>query len=252
MKRQSLPFDFSNGRGQVLAGTLDRPLETPRFFGVFAPCFTCTKESHGAAKICRALAEDGVAMLRFDITGLGRSEGDFAEQNFSTRILDIIAACQAVEAAFEAPKLLVGHSMGGTASLSAAKHLPLLRVVATLGSPADPAYTADKFEETGAITHKGERIEIDVLGRPTLFRPDFIDNLRAQNTAEDTAALTQKLLIFHAPHDDIVSFKNAEIMKQRAGDKARLIPLDPAATHLFERRGDDAVFVAKTLLERVE
>src|SRR3954462_5513533 len=109
MTRKSIRHKFSNGRGQELAGTIDMPAHEPLFWGVFAPCFTCPKESHGAAKICRALAEDGVAMLRFDMTGLGESDGRFADTNFTTRTQDIVAACKHVEKEFGPPKLLIGH-----------------------------------------------------------------------------------------------------------------------------------------------
>jgi len=250
MGRKSTRFDFPNGRGQTLAGTLDRPAGEAEFCGIFAPCFTCTKDSHGASKICRAMADGGAAMLRFDLTGLGGSEGDFADTNFSTRILDIVAACRAVEAEFGAAKLLVGHSISGTACLSAAKDLPDLQAVATLGSPCDPAYIIEKFERNHQIVEKaGGMVEVNIMGRPVLFRKSFAADMRAQNTAADTAALKPKLFIFHAPHDNIVAFDNAEKIAARVTGEYELIPLDANATHLFENRAEDALFVAETLLE---
>jgi putative redox protein len=245
MKRKSTPFDFENGRGQKLSGIIDAPVEAPLFHGVFAPCFTCTKESHGAAKICRALAEGGASMLRFDMTGLGGSAGDFAHTNFSTRVRDIVAACRALPTP---PVLLIGHSISGTAALSAAKEIPSLRAVATIGSPRDPAYVIEKFERRGDITLKGEMIDINVLGRTVPFRREFLDDMRAHDTAGDTGALKPKLFIFHAPGDDIVSYANAETIRSRAPAHAEVVTLHDEATHLFERRADDAQFVAESLL----
>lgn len=249
MTRQSLPFSFVNAQGRKLAGTLDRPVETPLFYGIFAPCFTCTRESHAAAKVCREMAEHGAAMLRFDVTGLGRSEGDFAETNFTTRVHDIIAAGHALAAEFEPPKLLIGHSISGTAALSAAQHLSGLQAVATLGAPRDPAYIIEKFRKFNQITVHDHTVEVEVVGHRITFRRSFLDDMLSQNVAEDTARLRQKLFVFHAPHDEIVSFKNAEEIFARACCDKELVPLDDEATHLFENRKDDAVFVAETLLD---
>lgn len=251
MTRTSTSFSFPNGRGQVLSGTLDAPEENPAFYGVFAPCFTCPKESHGAGKICRALAERGIAMLRFDMTGLGASEGDFAETNFTTRIQDIQAACRALEEAHAAPALLIGHSISGTAALSAARELPSVRLLATVGSPRDPTAVIDKFRRGGLMVLTEDAVELDVLGRKTMFRRSFLDDMLAQNVAADTAALACKLLVFHAPHDDIVSFDNAQEIYDRANGEKEFISLDPAATHLFEKRKEDAVFIAETIAARL-
>lgn len=249
MTRRSLPFRFTNAQGQKLAGILDMPAEDPLFFGVFAPCFTCTKESHAAAKVCREMAEHGAAMLRFDITGLGASEGDFSRTNFTTRIHDIVAACHALSAAYRPPALLIGHSISGTASLSAARHLPFLQAVATLGAPRDPAYVIEKFRKFGQMEVFGDRVEVVVAGRRIAFHPSFVEDMLAQRVAEDTATIIQKLFVFHAPHDDIVSFANAQEIFDRARCDRELVTLDDGATHLFENRKDDAVSVAETLLD---
>ncbi|MDD9900673.1 MAG: alpha/beta hydrolase [Alphaproteobacteria bacterium] len=254
MKRTSIPFSFPNGRGEQLAGILDLPAEAPLFFGVFAPCFTCVKESHGAAKICREMAEHGAAMLRFDITGIGGSQGSFAEQNFSNRIQDIIAACHALSVEYEPPKLLVGHSISGTAAIHAVPKLPPLQAVATVGSPRSPAYVIEKFRSQNRITERNDGlIDIDVLGQPVAFKPSFIDDMMQHDTEADIAKISKKLFVFHAPHDDIVSYANAEALFSAANDNpandAELVRLSDDATHLFEARKEDAVFVAETLLD---
>ena len=249
MTRRSLRHSFSNGRGQQLAGIIDMPGEPPLFYGVFAPCFTCTKESHGSAKICRALAEDGAAMLRFDMTGLGESEGRFADTNFSTRVLDIVAACRSLEAEHAAPKLLVGHSISGTACIPAMRQLPSVQAVATIGAPRDPSYVIAKFRRNNDLVTKGDAIEVTVAGRKLAFRKSFVDDMESQDVPAETAKLDRRLFVFHAPHDAIVSFENAEAIYARAACDRELVTLDDQATHLFENRQEDAVFVAETLMQ---
>jgi esterase/lipase len=247
MHFRSLKFPFSNSRGQALAGILDLPKDEPSLYGVFAPCFTCTKESHAAHKISRALAGKGIAMLRFDMTGLGDSEGDFAETNFSTRILDITAACHALAAAHQPPQFVIGHSISGTASLAAAAHLPQLRVLATIGAPRDPEYIIEKFRRNNQITIKGDDAELIVAGRKVVVRKSFVDDLLSHSVAAATAAYDRKLLIFHAPQDNIVSFENARTIYDRASCDKELLPLGANATHLLEQGGEDADFIAETI-----
>lgn len=249
MDQKPLPFTFDNGRGQKLAGLIDHPSGTPLVWGVFAPCFTCTKESHGAHKVCRALARRGVAMLRFDLTGLGASEGDFAETNFTTRIADIIAAARALEATHAAPSLLIGHSISGTAALRAVEFLPSVKVLATIGAPPDPRHVVDKLEELGRLTIDGEHAIMTIAGRGVRVRTDFIDNARAESMAGAGHHGTRPLLVFHAPNDDIVSFRHAATIALRAGANARVIPLSDTATHLFERGEDDAAFIADQVVQ---
>lgn len=251
MSRTSIKYKFDNGRGQKLAGIIDMPAGAPKFFGVFGPCFTCPKESHAAAKVCRHMADNGVAMLRIDVTGQGESEGVFATENFTTRVQDIIAASAALARDYEPPKLLVGHSISGTAALAAVKSLPEIQAVATIGSPRDPASIIEKFRRQNLITDKGgDDMEILVINHRVAFRKSFIDDMLAQHVAEDTAAIDKKLFVFHAPHDTIVTADNAQDIYDRAVSADReLVMLDAAATHLFENRKEDAAFVADTLLD---
>lgn len=249
MNHKSIKFKFPNAQGQNLSGVIEMPEEKPLFFAVFGPCFTCVKESHAAFKICRLLAERGVAALRFDTTGVGESQGVLAQTNFTTRIHDLIAANHALAAAYEPPKLLIGHSISGTAALSAAQHLHSLQAIATIGSPCDPASVIEKFKRWELMTEQGDTVEVNVLGKKISFNKSFVDDMQSQNTIEDTSKITQKLFVFHAPLDNIVAFDNAAVIQKRAGGEAELIALDETATHLLERGQDDAVFISETLME---
>lgn len=251
MGRTSTKVFFDNGKGQKLAGILDAPSDTPAFYGIFGPCFTCPKETHAAAKTCRALAENGVAMLRFDVTGVGGSEGSAPDTNFTTRLEDIQAAAKFLADTYAVPKILIGHSISGTAALSAVKHLPTIQLLATIGSPSDPTAIIEKFRRNGDIEETESGATINVLGTPHHFGQGFVENMLGQNVAEDTAALACKLLVFHAPHDSIVHYSNAGVIVDRASAQsdAELVTLSDEATHLFENRNDDALFVAETIMQ---
>jgi putative redox protein len=252
MGKKSQKFNFENGRGQILAGTLDLPETPPIAFGVFAPCFTCIKESHGAVKIGRGLAERGIAVLRFDTTGLGGSEGDFAATNFSSRVLDIIAAANALRKDFGPPQLLVGHSISGTAGIAAAKYIPDLKLLATVGAPDTPQTTIKKFRDTGVMKEKEDGVEINVLGTPYIFNKDFVSDMTSQKIEQATSMMAAELLIFHAPNDAIVSVDNADRIAARRTGRTSKILLDQEATHLFENRKEDADFIAAAISDRLE
>jgi esterase/lipase len=249
MNIRTFKFPFSNNRGQKLAGLIDLPQDEPLLYGVFAPCFTCTKESHGAHKVCRAMATSGIAMLRFDLTGLGESEGVFAETNFTTRIQDIISACTALGVAYEAPKLLIGHSISGTAAIAASEKLPGLQALATLGAPSDPSHVVEGLRRHNAITITGDNAEMIIAGRRITVKKQMIEDMGAYTITEATAALHRKLFIFHAPHDDIVPYHHAQMIYDRAvnAENKELIILRESATHLLEQGGEDADFIAGTL-----
>jgi len=247
MSRKSIKYSFDNGRGEMLAAIVDTPLDTPRLYGIFGPCFTCPKESHGAAKTCRALAERGIAMLRFDTTGFGTSEGDGTATNFTTRVLDLKAAARFVAAEFAAPRLLVGHSMSGTAALVAVAEIPSIELLATIGSPADPAHTIAKFNAQNAITPRDDGfIDVMVINHKVKFRPQFVEDMLAQQVAAATENIKPQVFAFHAPNDNIVDFKEAEQIARNA-PRGELIRLAEEATHLFENRADDAEFVAEKI-----
>src|SRR6266567_4882025 len=163
-------FDFPNARGEKLSALLDRPAGTPIAFALFAHCFTCGKNNLAAKRIAEGLTERGIAVLRFDFTGLGASEGEFANTNFSSNVADLVAAANHMRVMFRAPAILIGHSLGGAAVLCAAAKLPEARAVVTIGAPADPAHVVGLFEQhVPDIQAQGE-VEVKLAGRPFRIR----------------------------------------------------------------------------------
>src|SRR5688500_6553795 len=156
---------FPAAQGHTLTGRLEMPPGQPRAFALFAHCFTCSKDSKGAAFVSQALAARGIAVLRFDFTGLGQSGGDFADSNFSSNVDDIVCAARFLEQKYSAPQLLVGHSLGGAAVLAAAEQLPEARAVATIGAPYDPRHVEHLLENKEELLTKGEAT-VDIGGRP--------------------------------------------------------------------------------------
>jgi putative redox protein len=169
MATRSEKLSFTGAGGETLAARLDLPAGPPRATALFAHCFTCTKDIFAASRIAAGLAEAGLAVLRFDFTGLGHSDGEFANTNFSSNVDDLVAAADFLKATREAPKLLVGHSLGGAAVLAAAPRIPGALAVATIGAPAEPAHVAHLFQEA-----KPE-IEAPGRGRGAARRPPVPD-----------------------------------------------------------------------------
>ena len=242
MLRKSIPVRFKNPQGETLAGMLDMPSdENPVAYGVFATCFTCTKDSLATARICRTLAEKNVAMLRFDHAGLGESSGDFFNTTASVRIGDIDSACRFLEESYKAPSFLVGHSIGGTLCFAVAQKRPGIKMVATLGSPRDTRWLAQKFIQTGQIIFHDADIELAIAGKRFKFTKDFLGDMRKIDIDTATHLFPGKALIFHAPNDNIVSFDNAQEIFDRLSDNKKLHRLHPSASHMLERPEDTAL-----------
>lgn len=243
---------FQNSRGDTIAALLDMPAETPVAFGIFAPCFTCVKESHAAFKISRALQEKGVATLRIDVSGTGESGGTFEDSTFSTRIDDILSAAKFLADSFSAPAFLLGHSISGTAALASAKHLPHTKVIATLGSPADTRAVIDKFRANGDLKEEGGVFEINVLGRIYKIKPAFIDDMLAHDVATDAAGIAdKKLIVFHAPNDRIVDLRHAREIVARARCEKELVLLPETSTHLLEKNAPEAEDIAARIFRAI-
>lgn len=241
---QSRRFDFEGEGGHRLAGTLDLPNGPVRGCALFAHCFTCTKSSLAASRVSRALATLGFATLRFDFTGLGQSGGDFADSSFSGSVSDIRAAADAMRAAGTPVSLLVGHSLGGAAVLSAAGTIPEVAAVATIGAPADVAHVRRLFLNVDELMQRGEA-EVTIGGRPFRLRRTFIDDLASHDQRSRIAALGKPLLILHAPRDEVVGIENASEIFLAARHPKSFVSLDDA-DHLLTRPRD-AEFAASII-----
>ena len=229
---------FKGSGGNQLSALLDLPADGhPEAFALFAHCFTCTKNLKSINHISRALTRERVAVLRFDFTGLGESEGDFADTNFSTNIADLVAAADFLESEYEAPKILIGHSLGGAAVLQAAGKIRSSKAVAVIGAPADPAHVMRHFREhQEAIALDGEA-EIAIEGRPFRIKKQFLDDLGAVEMEKAVRNLKKALLIFHSPVDDTVGIDNAAKIFQYARHPKSFISLDQA-DHLLMNASD--------------
>jgi len=242
---RSEKVEFKGANGDLLAGRLDRPNGRPRAFALFAHCFTCSKDVFAAQRISTALAERGVAVLRFDFTGLGNSQGDFANTNFSSNIADLVAAADFLRAQHQAPKLLIGHSLGGAAVPLAAVKIPECIGVATLNAPFDPQHVRHLFAEAlETIKTQGEAA-VTLAGRSFTIRKDFVEDLLTHSPAENLRNLRRALLIFHATKDNIVGIENARLIYEAALHPKSFVALD-GADHFLSRR-EDATYIADML-----
>ncbi len=238
-------FDFPNASGHRLAGLLDRPPGEARAFALFAHCFTCGKESRAAKRIAEGLTALGIAVLRFDFTGLGSSEGEFANTSFSSNVADLIAAADHLRRTESAPAILIGHSLGGAAVLAAAGEIPEARAVVTIAAPSDPGHVTGLFaEHVPAIEAQGQ-LEVKLAGRAFSIRREFLADVAEQRLEARIAALRKALLVFHAPTDDVVGIDNASRIFQAAKHPKSFVSLADA-DHLLSRRSD-AAYVANVI-----
>lgn len=237
--------EFIGSTGALLAARLELPDGTPGAYAVFAHCFTCSKDSRAASRIARALTASGIAVLRFDFTGLGDSDGDFANTDFSSNVDDLVAAAAYLEAEHRAPTLVIGHSLGGAAVIAAAKRLPSVRAVATIGAPSDPSHVTALFSEAiDSIVADGEA-EVELAGRSFTIRRSLLDDLAEQNQLDRIRRLDRALLILHSPVDDTVGIDNARQIYEAARHPKSFVALD-GADHLLSR-GTDATFAAQII-----
>ncbi len=220
---------FPSHEGQTLMGRLELPTgRPPRAFALFAHCFTCTKNIKAAVTISRALAQQGVGVLRFDFTGLGESDGDFADTNFTSNVDDLVAAGRHLSEVHAAPRILVGHSLGGAAVLQAAHDLPSVRAVATIGAPSDPGHVVDQLKGSlDEILSTGEA-EVQLAGRPFRVKQQFVQDLYDAKVDEAVRTLKRALLIFHSPVDEIVGVEHAARLYDLAKHPKSFVSLDDA------------------------
>lgn len=236
---------FPGASGDLLAARLDLPATAPSPFALFAHCFTCSKDTLAASRIGAALVERGFGVLRFDFTGLGGSEGDFANTNFSSNIADLIAAAAWLRTHHKAPAILIGHSLGGAAVLAAASRIPESVAVATIGAPFEPAHVRRLLAPAVAAIDAAGEAEVQLAGRGFRIRKQFLEDLAIHPSAERISALRKALLILHSPRDTIVSIDNAAQIFMAAKHPKSFVSLDDA-DHMLTRT-EDAVYVAAVL-----
>jgi putative redox protein len=247
MAPNSRPVSFPGAFGATLAARLDAPAGAPLAYAVFAHCFTCSKETKAAATISAALAERGFAVLRFDFTGLGGSEGDFANTNFSSNIDDLVAAADFLRREHRAPALLVGHSLGGTAVLAAAPRIPEALAVATIASPLEPDHVLGLLKDSvGRIESEGDA-QVDIAGRGFRIKKQFLDDIRSRKIGGALARLGKALMVMHSPRDTIVDIDNASKIFLAARHPKSFVSLDPA-DHFMSNRAD-AMYAGRLLAD---
>ena len=231
-------LEFENKDGQALAARLDLPVAgKPAAYALFAHCFTCSKNIKAIAHITRALNREGIAVMRFDFTGLGESEGDFADTNFSSNVDDLIVAANFLKSLYEAPKILIGHSFGGAAVLQAARRIPSSKAVVTIAAPADPRHVTQSLgSATRVIQSRGEA-EVSLAGRTFKVKKQFLDDLQLVNMKEVLKNLNRALLVLHSPVDETVGIENAAQIFQAARHPKSFVSLDKA-DHLLTEQAD--------------
>ena len=229
---------FKNKEGNELSGYLELPLnKEPHSFVLFAHCFTCNKNFFAVKNVARSLSEKGYGVLRFDFTGLGESEGDFSETTFSGNVEDLLSAAEFLEKEHSAPSLLVGHSLGGAAVILAAKQLPSVKAVATIGAPSSPEHVTHIMRsELAEIKEKG-LAEVNVGGRNFTIKEQFLNDLNGREVQKMVAELKVSLLILHSPQDKVVEISNAEELYMAARHPKSFVTLD-GADHLLTDRKD--------------
>jgi putative redox protein len=221
----------------MLAARLDLPAGEPAAYALLAHCFTCSKDLPAIRRLAAALARHGIAVLRFDFTGLGASEGDFSATDFSGNVADIRAAADFLRRHHRAPALLVGHSLGGAAMLAAAASIPAARAVATIGAPADTASVLDNFGARLATIEREGEAEVVLAGRPFTIRRQFVEDVRAQALGGRVASLGKALLVMHSPRDEVVDVRQAGALFTAAKHPKSFVSLD-TADHLLSDPAD--------------
>ena len=233
---------FSNHRGERLAATLDLPEdESPISYALFAHCFTCTKSIKAAVNIAAALNREKIAVLRFDFTGLGQSEGTFADTNFSTNVADLILASEYLAREFQPPQIIIGHSLGGAAVIQAAEKIPSLRAVVTIAAPHDPGHVAHHFENMRQQIEEHGSAEVNLAGRKFTIKKQFLEDLEMQKLDTHIKSLKTALMVMHSARDTTVSIENAANIYKAAKHPKSFISLDDA-DHLLLKE-EDSLYV---------
>ena len=239
-------FTFNNAQGQPLCATLELPnVGEPRHYAIFAHCFTCNKNLNAVRHIAQSLQKAGIAVLSFDFTGLGRSEGKFVDTNFSTNIEDLCAAATYLAKTYKAPELLIGHSLGGAAVLAAATKIDSVKAIATIGAPYAPNHVTHLFSQHASDLESDAPIEVDIGGRPFMISKQFFNDLNTYQPETYLPKLKTSIAIFHSPQDSIVDINNASDIYTQLKHPKSFISLD-GADHLLTNT-KDSLYVGHTI-----
>jgi len=237
---------FWGSQGHYLSARLDKPKDAePIAYALFAHCFTCGKDIVPANRIVQALNEDGIAVLRFDFTGINESDGKFEDTNFTSNVKDILAAADHMRKTMEAPSLMIGHSLGGTAVLVAASEVPETKAIATIGAPSNTTNVMKQFGcDVEKIEEEGEA-EVLLAGRPFTIKKQFLDDIKSQDIETAVKKLKKPLLVCHSPIDDTVSIDHAGKIFAAAKHPKSFVSLN-THDHLLFAKGA-AEYTARTV-----
>jgi putative redox protein len=239
---KSLNISFLNSRNEKLSARLDLPEdEQPIAYALFAHCFTCTKNIKAAVNIAAALNREKIAVLRFDFTGLGQSEGDFADTNFTTNVADLVAAAKFLEREYQAPQIIIGHSLGGAAILQAAAEINSLKAVVTIAAPHDPGHVTHLFAMMRDQIENNGAAEVNLAGRRFTIKKQFLEDLEMQQLDTHIKELKTALLVMHSPRDTTVAIDNAAKIYQAAKHPKSFVSLDDADHLLLHEK--DSLYV---------
>ncbi|MEM0994739.1 MAG: alpha/beta fold hydrolase [Bacteroidota bacterium] len=234
----STKIQFPNALGELLSAKLDVPVnQHPHTFAVFAHCFTCNKNLSAVRNISRALNQAGIAVLRFDFTGLGESEGEFADTNFTSNVEDLIAACTFLAEQYQAPELIVGHSLGGAAVICAADKVASIKAIATIGAPFAPNHVSHLIATKAMEIEAAGEAEVVIGGRAFKVKKQFLEDIIAQSLTEKLRKMRKAILVLHSPQDEIVEIENAAKLYHAAFHPKSFISLD-GADHLLSDKAD--------------
>ncbi len=238
-------FQFASAEGHQLAAALDLPEGAPLAYALFAHCFTCGKDVLAAKRIATALTAKGIAVLRFDFTGLGSSEGDFANSTFSSNVADLVRATDHLRETRKGPAILIGHSLGGAAILAAAGQIPDAKAVVTIAAPSDPVHVTGLFRDRIEDIRKHGKVEVQLAGRPFHITSEFLDDIAEHSLMAKVTKLQKALLIMHSPTDDTVGIDNATHIFVAAKHPKSFVSL-AGADHLLSGKRD-AAYVASVI-----
>lgn len=237
---------FQNKKGQTLVGRLELPVDQhPHNYALFAHCFTCNKNLLAVRNIGKALTSNGFGVLRFDFTGLGESDGDFSDTNFSGNVADLVAASDFLAQQYQAPSLLIGHSLGGAAVIFAAAEISSVKAIATIGAPSNPTHVRHLLKSNLEEIKSNGKAVVNLSGRDFTIKKQFLDDLNTKSLPETVKKLRKPLLLLHSPQDDTVGIKNAEEIYVAAYHPKSFVSLD-GADHLLSNKAD-SLYVGKVI-----